>query len=181
MNKKRMMDWQYSVRKTGAILQLWSTWYASNGDFWVWIFTRITLTQRTKGKRYGVKIHARPCVRVCVCPRVRARVGMCVCACAWVRGLLSRFFSRGCVRVGACAYACARVGGVGCKAAGTLARGQARWICTIHHEHKGISCFPRTQRDRLFTFTTNPRVSLPTNSMAISLPTNPRVILSPRA
>jgi hypothetical protein len=72
---------------------------------------------------------------VCACVgawvRVRARVGTCVCACAWVRGFVSRFFSRGCVRVGACACACARVGGVGCKAAGTLARGQARWICTI--------------------------------------------------
>jgi hypothetical protein len=83
---------------------------------------------------------------VCACVgawvRVRARVGTCVCACAWVRGFVSRFVSRGCVRVGACACACARVGGVGCKAAGTLARGQARWICTIHHEHKGISCFP---------------------------------------
>ena len=79
--------------------------------------------------------------RAHVCAWVRARVGMCVCACAWVRGLLSRFFSRGCVRVGACACACARVGGVGCKAAGTLARGHVRWICTIHHEHKGISCY----------------------------------------
>jgi hypothetical protein len=83
---------------------------------------------------------------VCACVgawvRVRARVGTCVCACAWVRGFVSRFFARGCVRVGACVCACARVGGVGCKAAGTLARWQARWICTIHHEHKGISCFP---------------------------------------
>ena len=106
--------------------------------------------------------YTRAHVCVCVCPRVRVRVGACVCACAWVRGFVSRFFSRGCVRVGACACACARVGGVGCKAARTLARGPARWICTIHHEHKGIgySPPPRTQRDRLFTFTTNPRVIL---------------------
>ena len=105
----------------------------------------------------------------CVCPRVRARVGMCVCACAWVRGFLSRFFSRGCVRVRVCVCACARVGGVGFRAAGALARGPARWTCTIHHEHKGISYSPppRTQMDRLFTFTTNPRVILPHSPMAI--------------
>ena len=103
------------------------------------------------------------CARVCAWVRVRARVGTCVCACACVRGFVSRFFSRGCVRVGACACACARVGGVGCKAARILARGQARWICTIHHEHKGISYSPppRTQRDRLFTFTTSLRVISP--------------------
>ena len=109
------------------------------------------------------------CAHVCACVCVRVRVCVPACACArrHVRvcvcvgeGFVSRFFSRGCVRVGACAYACARVGGVGCKAARTLARGPARWICTIHHEHKGISYSPppRTQRDRLFTFTTNPRV-----------------------
>ena len=106
----------------------------------------------------------RPRVRVCACAcvcvraRVRARVGMCVRACACVRGFVSRFFTRGCVRVGACACECARVGGVGCKAAGALARGRARWICTIHHEHKeihhehkGISYY---LRDKLFTTNT---------------------------
>ena len=104
---------------------------------------------------------------VCVRVRVCARVGMCVCA--WVRGLLSRFFSRGCVRVGACACACARVGGVGFRAAGTLARGPARWICTIHHEHKGIGCFPSHKL--------NGYLPLP-RTQGLSLPTNSRVILS---
>jgi hypothetical protein len=112
-----------------------------------------------------------PCVRVCVCPRVRARVGVCMCACAWVMGFVSLFFSRGCVRVGACVCACARVGGVGCRAAGTFGRGRVGWICTIHHEHKGISHFPspRTQRDKIFTFTTT--------QWLFTLPTNPRAVI----
>ena len=66
-----------------------------------------------------------------------------MCACAWVRGLLSRFFSRGCVRVGACVCACARVGGVGCRAARTFGRGRVGWFLHIHREHKGINCLPR--------------------------------------
>ena len=81
------------------------------------------------------------CVRVCACARRYVRV----CVCAWVRGLLSRFFSRGCVRVGACVCACARVGGVGCKAAGPLERGRVGWFLHIHREHKGISCLPLPQ------------------------------------
>jgi hypothetical protein len=100
--------------------------------------------------------------RVSACVRVCARVGMCVCACACARGFVSLFFSRGCMRVGACAYACARVGAVGFKAAGTLARGHVRWICTIHHEHKGISCSPSR------------------NPKGYPLPTSPRGILSPQ-
>ena len=115
--------------------------------------------------------------------RVPACVRVCVptCACAWVRGLLSRFFSRGCVRVGACAYACARVGGVGCKAAGTLARGQARWICTIHHEHKGISySHPHEHKGIGYLPSPQPQgLSPPHNPKGYPFTTNPMAITSP--
>jgi hypothetical protein len=103
------------------------------------------------------------CVRVCACARRYVRV----CVCAWVRGLLSRFFSRGCVRVGACVCACARVGGVGCKAAGPLERGRVGWFLHIHREHKGIGCLPHPKGDKLFTTTqglfpfTTPQSCLP--------------------
>ena len=113
---------------------------------------------------------AHVCACVCVWVRVRARVGTFVCACAWVRGFVSRFVSRGCVRVGACACACARVGGVGCKAAGALARGQARRICTIHHEHKGISYFPLPRTLRVIPSPRTQGLFPPHNPMAVSPP-----------
>ena len=105
---------------------------------------RITFAKRTKGKCYGVKIHTRPCVRSCVCVCVRARVGVCVCVCAWVRGFVSRFFSRGCVRV--CVCACGW-GGVQCR--------RSFWA----RARRLVSTYtPGTQRDKLFTFTTTPRL-----------------------
>ena len=106
---------------------------------------------------------AHVCACVCVCVRVRARVGTFVCACAWVRGFVSRFVSRGCVRVGACACACARVGG---------GRVQCRRYFGAMASAMDLYDTPRTQRDKLFPFTTNPK--------GYPLPTIPRVISSPQ-
>ena len=109
---------------------------------------------------------------VCVCVgawvRVRARVGTCarrhvrVCVCvgegfrfafrfAWVRAC-------GCVRVCVCARGWGGVQGRRCFGAGAGA--------------PDLYDTPRTQRDKLFPFTTNPK--------GYPLPTNPRVISSPQ-
>ena len=152
MDKKRTKDWQYSVGKIGANLQTVVHLVCVQWSFLGRGIYSNNINAMNKGQRLWLKdtrvpmcarvcVPAHVCACVCAWVRVRARVGTCVCACAWVMGFVSRFVSRGCVRVGACVCACARVGGVGCKAARTLARGPARWICTIHHEHKGISCY----------------------------------------
>ena len=184
MDKKRVNGWQDSVHKIGANLQTVIYLVCVSGDFLGCISTRVTLTQRTKGKWYGWKIRARPCVRVCVptCACARRHVRVCVRVgegfrfaflFAWVR-------ARGCVRV--CVCACGRGGlqgrpyfgaGAGALDLYDTPRTQRDKLLS-----KGISCFPRTQRDKLFTFTTTQGLSLPTTQWPLSLPTNPRVILS---
>lgn len=91
---------------------------------------------------------------VCVCPRVRARVGTCVCACVRGRGFISRFFCAwvracGCVRVCMCARGW---GGVQRRPYfGAPARELDLYDTPRTQRDK-----PRTQRDKLFT--TTPRV-----------------------
>jgi hypothetical protein len=149
MDKEKAKDWQHSGRKIDPILRTVASLVHVQWSFLQPTCTWITFTEWTKGKRYGVKIHTRPCVRVGVRVCVRARVGVCVCVCVWVRGLLFAFLfawvrACGCVRVCVCA----------CGWGGVQGR-RYFWA----RAHRLVSAYtPGTQRDKLFTFTTTPRL-----------------------
>ena len=105
------MDWQYSVRKIGAILQTVVHLGMHLMEFFCIGMHLNNINAMNKRQMICLKdtrvptcVRVCACVCVCVCPRVRARVGTCVCACAWVRVSFRVSF-----RVGACAWVRARM------------------------------------------------------------------------
>jgi hypothetical protein len=111
---------------------------------------------------------ARRCVRACACARRCVRVRVCVGEGITFAFLFARVGARGCVRV--CVCACGW-GGVQCRRSfGARAR---RLVSTYT---------PGTQRDKLFTFTTTPRLFTTPLYHTPKLFTTPQVFFtSPKA